>query len=177
MHSTRIVVSSVRPSVCLSPISQPLLNLEAWNFQHKSVALQWSIVRSGIWGPWPRSPEIWPWPGPLPEKNTFTSITRVPVVPIEQIRAHLEDLSARIILSSESIVTCASGLIRPKSHISNIRHVGTLSIRNFIMLVHAKNHVADFTSTKTYSLRSKNMSLILRQPKRTPHVVRNRSNP
>jgi hypothetical protein len=36
--------------------------------------------------------------------------------------------------------------------------------------LHSKNHVADFTSTKTYSLRSKNMSLILRQPKHTPHV-------
>jgi hypothetical protein len=42
---------------------------------------------------------------------------------------------------------------------------------------HSKNHVADFTSTKTYSLHSKNMSLILRQPKHTPHVGRNRSNP
>jgi hypothetical protein len=37
--------------------------------------------------------------------------------------------------------------------------------------LHSKNHVADFTSTKTSTLRSKNMSLILRQPKRTPHAV------
>jgi hypothetical protein len=83
MGSTEIVVSSVRPSVRPSvrlsvrpsvrpsPISQPLLHLESWNFQHKSVALQWSIVRSGILGPWPRSPGIWPWPGPLPKKLHF----------------------------------------------------------------------------------------------------------
>jgi hypothetical protein len=33
------------------------------------------------------------------------------VVQIEQIRAHLKGLSARIVMSSESIFTCASGLL------------------------------------------------------------------
>jgi hypothetical protein len=111
MGRTEIVVSSVRPAVRLSPNSQPLWHLESWNFQHKSVALQWSIVRSGIWGPWPRSPGIWPWPGPLTKKYTSTSITRVPVVQIEQMRAHLKGFSARIVMSSESMVTWPSGLL------------------------------------------------------------------
>jgi hypothetical protein len=45
------------------------------------------------------------------KKYTFTTKTRVSVVLIEQMRAHLKGFSARIILSSESIVTCASGLL------------------------------------------------------------------
>jgi hypothetical protein len=62
---------------------------------------------------------------------TFTSITRVPVVQIELMRAHLKDLSARIVISSESIVTCASGLL------SNL----VPSFKNFIMMVkNFKNH-------------------------------------
>jgi hypothetical protein len=48
---------------------------------------------------------------PYQKKITFTSITRVPVVRIEQIRAHLKGLSARIVMSSESMVTCVSGLL------------------------------------------------------------------
>jgi hypothetical protein len=48
---------------------------------------------------------------PYQEKYTFTSITRVPVVQIEQMRAHLKGLSARIVMSSESMVTSASGLL------------------------------------------------------------------
>jgi hypothetical protein len=55
------------------------------------------------------------------------------------MRAHLKGLSARIVMSSEFMVTCASAvaysLIRPKSHISNMRHDGTVSFRNFIMMV------------------------------------------
>jgi hypothetical protein len=50
------------------------------------------------------------------------------VVQIEQMRAHLKGLSARIVMSPESMVTCASD-------ISNIWHDGTLSFRNFIMMV------------------------------------------
>jgi hypothetical protein len=50
-------------------------------------------------------------PGPLPKKYTFTSITRVPVVQIEQMRGHLKGLSKRIVMSLESMVTCASGLL------------------------------------------------------------------
>jgi hypothetical protein len=59
------------------------------------------------------------------------------VVQIEHMRAHLKGLSARIVMSSEFMDTCASGLlpIPPKSHISNIRHDGILSFRNFIMMV------------------------------------------
>jgi hypothetical protein len=64
-------VSAVWPSVRLSPISQPLKHLESWNFKHKSVHLQWSIVWSGILDPWPGNPGIWPWPGPLPKKIQF----------------------------------------------------------------------------------------------------------
>jgi hypothetical protein len=109
---------SVRPSVCLSvrlsPISQPLWHLESWNFQNKSIGLQWLIVRSWILGPWPRSPEIWSQPGPLPWKNDFSSITRVPVIRIEHVRA------------------CLKGL---RSYIFNIGHDGTLSFRNFMLMV------------------------------------------
>jgi hypothetical protein len=47
----------------------------------------------------------------LTKKNTSTSITRVPVVQIEQMRAHLKGLSERIVMTSESMVTCASGLL------------------------------------------------------------------
>jgi hypothetical protein len=66
------------------------------------------------------------------------------VVQIEQMRAHLKGLSARIVVSSESMVTApvAYSLIRPKSHISNIKHDGTLSFRNFIMMVkNFKNYI------------------------------------
>jgi hypothetical protein len=70
-----------------------------------------SIVRSGIWDPWPRSPGIWPWPGPLPKKYTSTSITRVPKLQIEQMRAHLKGLSAKIVMSTKSMVTWPSGLL------------------------------------------------------------------
>jgi hypothetical protein len=48
---------------------------------------------------------------PYQKKYTFTSITRVPVVQIEQLRAHLKGLSERIVMSSEPMVTCASGLL------------------------------------------------------------------
>jgi hypothetical protein len=57
------------------------------------------------------------------------------VVQIEQMKAHLKGLSARIVMSSESMVTCASVLLPNPAHISNIRHDGTLSFRNFIMKV------------------------------------------
>jgi hypothetical protein len=57
------------------------------------------------------------------------------VVRIEQIMAHLKGLSARIVMSSEFLVTW------PKSHISNIRHDGILLFRNFIMMgKNVKNH-------------------------------------
>jgi hypothetical protein len=142
MGSTEIVVSSVRPSVCpsvrpsVSYFSAAIAPREL-KYQHKSVALQWSIVRSGIWGPWPRSLGIWPWPGPLPKKYTFTSITRVPVAQIEQMRGNLKGLRARIVMSSESMVTCASGLLPNPAKVpySNIGHDGTLSFRNFITKV------------------------------------------
>jgi hypothetical protein len=82
------------------------------------------------------------------KKNTFTSITRVPVIQIEQMRVHLKGLSARIVMSSKSMVTSASGLLPnpakvPLSHISNIGHDGTLSFRNFIMMV-KKNQESQF---------------------------------
>jgi hypothetical protein len=103
---------SVRPSARLSfSYFSAAIAPRELKFSKKSVALQWSIVRSGIRGPWPRGPEIWPWSGPLPKKYTFTSVTRVRVVQIEQMRAHLKGLSARIVMSSESMVTCASGLL------------------------------------------------------------------
>jgi hypothetical protein len=94
MGSTEIVVSSVRPSVLPSvrpsvrPSVLPSVCLSVsyfsaaiapreLKFQHKSVALLWSIVRSGIWGPWPRSPGFWPWPGPLPKKIWCAGRARV----------------------------------------------------------------------------------------------------
>jgi hypothetical protein len=89
---------SVRPSVCLLFLSR-----------------YGRIVRSGILGSWPRSPGIWPWPGPLPKKIWA--------------------------LSPWSPAPVAYSLIRPKSHFSNIWHDGTLSFRNFIMMVkNFKNH-------------------------------------
>jgi hypothetical protein len=72
--------------------------------------------------PWPRSPGIWPVPGPLPKQSTFTSVTQVPVVQIEQMRAHLKGLSARIVMSSESMVTCASGLLPNPAKVSYFQH-------------------------------------------------------
>ena len=45
--------------------------VESWNFEHKSVGVCVSIVRSGIWDSWPRSPGFGPWPGPLPRKRRF----------------------------------------------------------------------------------------------------------
>jgi hypothetical protein len=48
---------------------------------------------------------------PYQKIYNFRSITRVPVVQIEQMRAHLKGLSAKIVMSSESMVTCASGLL------------------------------------------------------------------
>jgi hypothetical protein len=60
------------------------------------------------------------------------------VVQIEQIRAHLKGLSARIVMSTESMATCASGLL---PNPANIRQDGTLSLRNFIIMVKKfKNH-------------------------------------
>jgi hypothetical protein len=44
-------------------------------------------------------------------RSASGSVTRVPVVQIEQMRAHLKGLSARIVMSSGSMVTCASGLL------------------------------------------------------------------
>jgi hypothetical protein len=87
---------------------------------------------------------------PYQKKYTFTSITRVLDVQIEQMRGHLESLSARILMSSEFMVTCASGLLPnpAKSHISNIDHDGTLSFRNFIMMV--KN--SSITILRLYAL-------------------------
>jgi hypothetical protein len=46
-----------------------------------------------------------------PRMDLFLSITRVPVVQIEQMRAHLKGISARIVMNTESMVTCASGLL------------------------------------------------------------------
>jgi hypothetical protein len=51
--------------------------------------------------------------------------------------ARLKGLSVRIIFSLRLMVICACGLlpIRPKSQNSNIRHDGTLLIRNFMLMV------------------------------------------
>jgi hypothetical protein len=48
---------------------------------------------------------------PYQKKYTSTGITRVPVVQIEQMGAHLKGLSERIVMSSEFMVTCTSGLL------------------------------------------------------------------
>jgi hypothetical protein len=59
------------------------------------------------------------------------------VVQIEQMKAHLKGLSARIVMSSESMVTCASGLLPNPAKVPffEYRHDGTLSFRNFITKV------------------------------------------
>jgi hypothetical protein len=51
--------------------------------------------------------------------------------------ARLKGLSVRTIFSLRLMVICACGLlaIRPKSQNSNIRHDGTLSIRNFMLML------------------------------------------
>jgi hypothetical protein len=59
------------------------------------------------------------------------------VVQIEQIRAHLKGLSARIVLSLEFMVTCPSGLLPNPAKVPYFQYKddGTLSFRNFIMMV------------------------------------------
>jgi hypothetical protein len=69
MESTEIVMSS---AVCLCAISRPVWHLKSKNFEHKSVGVCVSIVRSGIMDPWPRSPGFGPYPGPYPEKIHFS---------------------------------------------------------------------------------------------------------
>jgi hypothetical protein len=51
--------------------------------------------------------------------------------------ARSKGVSVRIIFSLRLMVICACGLlpIRPKSQNSNIRHDGTLSIRNFMLML------------------------------------------
>jgi hypothetical protein len=74
------------------------------------------------------------------------------VVQIEQMRAHLKDLSARIVTSSESMVTCASGLLPNPAKVPYF-HDGTLSFRNFIMIVKKiKNHKFEALWPKAYTL-------------------------
>jgi hypothetical protein len=78
---------------------------------------------------------------PSQKKYTFTSITRVPVVQIEQMRPQLKGLSARIVMSSESMVTCATSLLPNPAKVPYFHYDGTLSFRNFIMKVKKfKNH-------------------------------------
>jgi hypothetical protein len=82
------------------------------------------------------------------KKNTFTSITRVPVVQIGQMRAHLKSLTARIVMSSEFMVTCASGLLPNPAKVPYFQYKAlcsdTLSFRKFIMMVKEfKNHNFD----------------------------------
>jgi hypothetical protein len=63
------------------------------------------------------------------------------VVQIEQMRAHLKDLSVRIVMSSEFMVTCASALLPNPAKVPYFQYDGTLSFRNFIMMVKKfKNH-------------------------------------
>jgi hypothetical protein len=52
----------------------------------------------------------------------ITGVTRVPVVQIEQMRAHLKHLSKRIVMSSESMVTCASGLLPNPAKVPYIQY-------------------------------------------------------
>jgi hypothetical protein len=115
-----VVRLSVRPSV------RPSVS-------YFSAAL--SIVRSGILDLWPGSPGIWPWP--YQEKHNVTSITRVPTIRIGHMMARLKGLSVRIIFNLRLMVIYACGLlpIRPKSQNSNIRHDGTLLIRNFMLML------------------------------------------
>jgi hypothetical protein len=63
--------------------------------------------RAEILDPWPKSPGIWPWLGPL----------------LRRIRFFKYNLGS-----------FAYSLIRPKSQIPNIRHDGTLSIGNMLMI-------------------------------------------
>jgi hypothetical protein len=45
------------------------------------------------------------------EQYTFTNITRVPLVQIGHVRAHLKGFRAKIVMSSESMTTRACGLL------------------------------------------------------------------
>jgi hypothetical protein len=51
---------------------------------------------------------------------------------IEHVSPHLKGLGAKIVMSSSPALVAYS-LIRPKPHISNIGHYGTLLFRNFMM--------------------------------------------
>jgi hypothetical protein len=64
------------------------------------------------------------------------------VVRIEQMKAHLKGISARIVMNSESMVTCASGLLPNPAKVPyfHIEHDGTLSFRNLIMMVKKFKH-------------------------------------
>jgi hypothetical protein len=67
-----------------------------------------------------RSPGIWP--RSLPKKYTFTSITRVPVVQIERLKAYLKGLNARIVMSSsDSMVTYTCGLLPNSAKVPNFQ--------------------------------------------------------
>jgi hypothetical protein len=48
---------------------------------------------------------------PYQQKYAFSSITRVPLVQIEHVRAHLKGLSAKIVMSPKSVVIYACGLL------------------------------------------------------------------
>jgi hypothetical protein len=91
-------------------------------------------VRSGILDPGVRESSLDQ--DPYQEKYNFTSITRVSSIRIGHIMARLKGLSVRIIFSLRHMVTCAFGLLAiwPKFQNSNIRHDGTLLVRNFMLL-------------------------------------------
>jgi hypothetical protein len=73
---------------------------------------------------------------PFQEKYVFSSINRVPAIRIEYIRARWKGLSTSIVLNLRPMVICVCGLLsNPKSQNSNFWHDGTLSIRNFMLML------------------------------------------
>jgi hypothetical protein len=103
-----------------------------------------SIVRSGVLDPWPRSPGFGPLPNqdPLLRKYAFLSITWVPAISIENVRAPSKCLCTWndfcgmfSVLNPCSSAPVAYYQIRPKSQIFNIGHDYALWIRNSMLMM------------------------------------------
>jgi hypothetical protein len=68
----------------------------------------------------------------------FSSITWVPAIKIGHMRARWKGLCARIVLSLRTmiiLVICACGLLSNPAKVPNFQYDGTLSIRNFMLML------------------------------------------
>jgi hypothetical protein len=72
---------------------------------------------------------------PLLRKYAFLSITWVPAIRMEHVRAPLKDLSTRNVFCIGPMVICACGLLLNPAKVFNIGHDYTLWIRNFMVMM------------------------------------------